>query len=141
MRSMGFSPPINGGATYADLFGIVLLISSIICSYTHGSTPADMRADGRLLLKENWKIQPSTQARSDGKEISTAGFRTDDWYPATVPSTVLAALVDAQVFLDPYYGLNLRSLPGATNPIGSEDFMLRADAAGESIPLAVVVSH
>jgi exo-1,4-beta-D-glucosaminidase len=105
--------------------GIVLLISSISCSYAHGATPADTHSDGRLLLRENWKIQPSTQARSDGEEISTAGFRTDDWYPATVPSTVLAALVDAQVVLDPYYGLNLRSLPGATNPIGSEDFMLR----------------
>jgi len=106
-------------------FGIVLLISWIICSNTHASTPADTRADGRLLLKENWRIQPSTQVRADGKEISTTGFRTDNCYSATVPSTMLAALVDAQVFLDPYHGLNLRSLPGATNPIGSEDFMFR----------------
>ncbi len=105
--------------------GIVLLVSCVSSSHAYAATPADTRADSRLLLKENWRIQPSSQVRGDGKEISTAGFRTDNWYFATVPSTVLAALVDAQVVLDPYYGLNLRSLPGATNPIGSEDFMLR----------------
>ena len=125
MRSMDFPRPSMGVLPMRTFCGIVLLMSSISCSYAHGATPAEAHSDGRLLLRENWKIQPSTQARSDGKEISTAGFRTDDWYPATVPSTVLAALVDAQVVLDPYYGLNLRSLPGATNPIGSEDFMLR----------------
>jgi len=105
--------------------GIVFLISCVGFSYTHAATPADAQAGSRLMLKENWKIQPSAQVQRDGKEISTVGFRTDNWYPATVPSTVLAALVENQVFLDPYYGLNLRSLPGATNPIGSEDFMLR----------------
>src|SRR5512135_2442233 len=105
--------------------GIVLWISCVICSYAHAATPADKRADGKLLLRENWRLQPSTQVRGDGKAISTPGYRTVDWYSATVPSTVLAALVEEQVFLDPYYGLNLRSLPGATNPIGREDFMVR----------------
>ena len=114
-----------GVLTMRTFCGIVFLISCVGLSNSQAATRAEARADGRLVLRENWKIQPSTQVREDGREISTAGFGTDNWYPAIVPSTVLAALVEDQVFSDPYYGLNLRSLPGATNPIGSEDFMLR----------------
>ncbi|HYK88280.1 MAG TPA: beta galactosidase jelly roll domain-containing protein [Acidobacteriota bacterium] len=107
------------------LYGILFLIACAGFSNTHADAHAETRGGYRFVLKDNWKIQPSTQVQKDGKEISTTGFRTDNWYPATVPSTVLAALVEEQVLLDPYYGLNLRSLPGASNPIGREDFMLK----------------
>ncbi len=103
-------------------FGAVILL---LCPCLSTAAAVDARASSRLPLRENWRIQPSTQVQAGGKEISTAGFKTDNWYSATVPSTVLAALVEDQVFLDPYYGMNLRSLPGASNPIGREDFMLR----------------
>jgi exo-1,4-beta-D-glucosaminidase len=58
---------------------------------------------------------------ADGAEISRAGFPTSGWYPATVPSTVISALVEDKVYPDPYTGLNLRSIPGTTYPI-FEDF-------------------
>jgi exo-1,4-beta-D-glucosaminidase len=125
MRSMGFSYTSMGVPPMRTFFGIGLLVSCAAFPTAHAAAPADTQAGYRLPLKENWKIQPSTQVQGDGKAISTVGFRTENWYPATVPSTVIAALVEDQVFPDPYYGLNLRSLPGATNPIGSEDFMLR----------------
>jgi exo-1,4-beta-D-glucosaminidase len=104
---------------------IVFFVSCIGFANADATALGNTRAGGRVMLKENWKVQSSTQVQGDGRAISTVGFRTDNWYSATVPSTVLAALVDAQIFLDPYYGMNLRSLPGATNPIGREDFMLK----------------
>ena len=40
------------------------------------------------------------------------------WHAATVPSTVVAALVADGTFPDPYFGENLRSIPGTTYPVG-----------------------
>ena len=73
------------------------------------------------LLREHWSIQSSADVRADGAAISTVGFGSRDWYPATLPSTVLSALVQDQVYPDPYAGMNLRSIPGTTYPI-FEDF-------------------
>ena len=38
---------------------------------------------------------------------------------ATVPSTIVAAQVAAGVIKDPFYGMNLRKLPGMDYPLGS----------------------
>ena len=74
-----------------------------------------------LLLRENWFIQSSAETHADGSAISRPGFATSNWYPATLPSTVLSALVKDQVYPDPYTGMNLRGIPGTTYPI-FEDF-------------------
>jgi exo-1,4-beta-D-glucosaminidase len=42
----------------------------------------------------------------------------DDWLSTSVPSTVLAAQVAGKVYPDPYFGMNLRNIPGASYPIG-----------------------
>ena len=69
--------------------------------------------DGKLLLKDNWAIKSSKEIDADGETISTAGFNTKEWYPTSVPSTVLAALIANNVYPDPYYGTNIKNLPGA----------------------------
>ncbi len=73
------------------------------------------------LLRDNWFIQSSAEVHADGAAISKPGFATANWYPATLPSTVLSALVKDQVYPDPYTGMNLRTIPGTTYPI-FEDF-------------------
>ena len=104
-------------------------------------------------LKDNWTIQSSAKVRADGATISRAGFEAKGWYPATVPSTVLAALVADKVYSDPYFGMNLRSIPGTKYKIGANfsnqempadspfrvawwyrtEFELPADAAGKTL--------
>jgi exo-1,4-beta-D-glucosaminidase len=69
-------------------------------------------SDEKFLLKDNWAIQSSKEIKSDAKTISTIGFKTDGWYPTSVPTTVLAALVANKVYPDPYYGTNINNLPG-----------------------------
>ena len=99
----------------AFLSRLSLLVAIPIASVAGASS------DYEVLLRQNWFIQSSADGRSDGPTISKTGFSTQGWYPATLPSTVLSALVEDKVYPDPYVGMNLRSIPGTTYPI-FEDF-------------------
>ncbi|HEV3510180.1 MAG TPA: glycosyl hydrolase family 2 [Candidatus Sulfotelmatobacter sp.] len=88
---------------------------------TTGAAAQEVSASASTVLRENWFIQPSSDVHAGGKAISSVGFSTRDWYPATLPSTVMSALVEDKVYPDPYTGMNLRSIPGTTYPI-FEDF-------------------
>lgn len=72
----------------------------------------------RIDLAKGWLIQSSAKVTQKGDEIATSKFQPHEWYPASVPSTVVAALVDNKVYPDPYFGMNLRSIPGTSYPIG-----------------------
>ena len=64
-------------------------------------------------IMEGWRLQSSAElAGASGAALSKAGFDDQAWYPVTLPATVLAALVENQVYADPYYGENLKSIPG-----------------------------
>jgi exo-1,4-beta-D-glucosaminidase len=74
-----------------------------------------------LKLAAGWSIQSSEKAGAAGEVLSRPGFATNGWHPATLPSTVVAALVADGTFPNPMPGMTLRSLPGANYPI-SENF-------------------
>jgi exo-1,4-beta-D-glucosaminidase len=82
------------------------------------ATLAAAAADKRPLQK-GWAIQSSAEVREPGEAVSSIGFSTRGWYPASVPSTVFGALVEERVYPDPYSGMNLRSAAGETYPIGA----------------------
>src|SRR5438128_9772386 len=69
------------------------------------------RADGGTFLRDGWKVQSSAKISADGGQISATGFSTDGWYPTSTPKTVFAVLVENGVYKDPYFGMNLRSIP------------------------------
>jgi exo-1,4-beta-D-glucosaminidase len=94
---------------------IILLVG------TAAASSQEVTRSATMVLREDWFIQPSADVHADGTAISSVGFSTRDWYPATLPSTVMSALVEDKVYPDPYTGMNLRSLPGTTYPI-FEDF-------------------
>jgi exo-1,4-beta-D-glucosaminidase len=71
-----------------------------------------------IKLQEGWTLQSSCKVAQQGEVISTTAFNPIGWYPATVPSTVLAAQVAAGQFKDPYFGENLRKIPGTDYPVG-----------------------
>jgi len=93
----------------------------IILIATAAASSKEVTDSATVVLRENWFIQPSADVRADGAGISTAGFPTNGWYPATLPSTVMSALVEDKVYPDPYTGMNLRAIPGTTYPV-FEDF-------------------
>src|SRR5947207_8061074 len=86
-------------------FWATLLITLLIPNFARGES-------ANLLLRRDWKIQSSCEAKAEGKEISTTGFSTIGWHRAEVPTTVVAALVADKTYADPDYGMNLKSLPG-----------------------------
>jgi exo-1,4-beta-D-glucosaminidase len=100
------------------------LLTLVIIVFLVGTPAASSQKvtdPGTTVLRDNWFIQPSADVHAHGEAISSVGFSTRDWYPATLPSTVLSALVEDKVYSDPYTGVNLRSIPGTTYPI-YEDF-------------------
>ncbi len=64
-----------------------------------------------IKLKKNWRIQSSVYVKADGKEISSIGFSSNDWYPAEVPATVLATLVRDSIYKDIFFSKNLDKIP------------------------------
>jgi len=94
---------MNSKALYLLTLSAGIIMGSEGCK---GPDPAVMN------LKDNWKIQSSALAQSSGSSISVNDFPAEKWYPASVPGTVLANLVDNKVYSDPYYGENLKSIPG-----------------------------
>lgn len=91
-----------------NLLSSVIFAAGIISSPTMGQT----NLQEKMVLRENWTIQSSSDVKENGKVISTPDWKPGKWYPATLPSTVLATLVQNKVYPDPYFGTNIQSLPG-----------------------------
>lgn len=73
----------------------------------------------QLELRTGWQIQTSERAGTDGARISSSRYSPTGWIAATVPSTVVGAQVQAGIFKDPFFGMNMRSLPGMSYPVGA----------------------
>src|SRR3989449_20632 len=73
----------------------------------------------KLALSEHWSLQSSCKVDQKGEVLSTPKFQPRGWYDVSVPTTVFAALVKHKVYPDPGSGMNLRSVPGVTYPIGA----------------------
>jgi exo-1,4-beta-D-glucosaminidase len=83
-----------------------------------------------LKLRDGWRIQTSSKVEKDGSVLSSPVFSDASWFPATVPTTVVAALVKLKKYPDPDFGMNLRKLPGVTYAIGENfsNFPMRQDS-------------
>lgn len=101
---------------------------------------ASNSSNDATLLKTGWRIQSSADVTEPGEKISIAGYDTSRWYSATVPSTVLGALVKAGVYRDPYFGRNLESI--ARDPFlvpwwYRKEFDLNAAARADNVALSL----
>jgi exo-1,4-beta-D-glucosaminidase len=94
----------------------LLCTVSSLCNAADRENPSSSQP---LPLREGWSLQSGCKIQAQGEAISIAGFETRGWYSVTVPSTVLAAQVAAGTFPDPYYGDNLRKIPGTSYPVGT----------------------
>ncbi|HYL61338.1 MAG TPA: glycosyl hydrolase family 2 [Candidatus Methylomirabilis sp.] len=103
-----FAPPIKR-TFFAAILAAALLPAA----------PA-ARADNGITLREGWSVQSSAKVSEGGETVSTPSFDASSWYKTSAPNTVFAVLVENGVYKNPYFGMNLRSLPGVSYPIGSE---------------------
>ena len=83
------------------------------------SLPMALHAGIVTHLRDGWRLQSACKLNAPGDAIAAPGFPTEGWISATVPTTVLAAQVAAGVYPDPYFGDNLREIPGTTYSIGA----------------------
>ena len=98
------------------------LLASFLTAQTKpaaSKTPVKTAADAKLALREGWVLQTSAKVEAKGEVISTVKFVPKGWHKATVPTTVVAALVKDKTLSDPYFGMNLRNFPGLDYPIGN----------------------
>ncbi len=72
----------------------------------------------KLFLRDHWAVQSSARVEARGEIISTSAFIPKGWHEATVPTTVVAALVKDKTLPDPFFAMNLRQFAGETYPIG-----------------------
>lgn len=98
------------------LFVLISTIAGFAVLYPYAIASNESHA---RLLREGWLIAPSRFVEERGESVSTREYQPRNWYPATVPTTVLAALVADKVYDDPFFGMNLRSIPGTAYPIGA----------------------
>jgi exo-1,4-beta-D-glucosaminidase len=108
--------------TFMTKSSSILLVLFVVVA-AGGRTANAQSESGRSpkqILRTGWSIQSSAQVAEKPEAISTAGFTVKGWHPASVPSTVLATLVEDKVYPDPYFGLNLKLIPGS---MLGEDFI------------------
>ena len=91
----------------------------VLLFFLVAAMPAQLLYAGTVTpLGEGWRLQSACLLKATGETISQTGFSPQGWTGATVPSTVLAAQVAAGLFPDPYFGDNLRKIPGTSYPVG-----------------------
>jgi exo-1,4-beta-D-glucosaminidase len=101
------------------LFLISFLSSRLLLAAAPASKPAGPVAHAdKLILLDHWTLQSSAKIEAKGEIISTAAFVPKGWHDATVPTTVVSALVKDKTLPDPFFATNLRQFSGVTYPIG-----------------------
>ena len=93
-------------------FLLVTLLLAQNTSQTHAS-------ETKMALRDGWSLQTSAKVEAKGEVISTPQFSPRGWHEVTVPTTVVAALVENKTLPDPLFGMNLRDYPGVNYPIGA----------------------
>ncbi len=77
------------------------------------------RANDEVTLHDGWAVQSSATVTAVPEQVSQVGFDANGWYRTSAPKTVFAVLVENGVYKNPYFGMNLRSVPGVEYKIGS----------------------
>jgi len=93
-----------------------LLFASAVCFAQQ--QPAHSSHQTAMVLRDGWTLQSLYKVDQPGEIVSTGKYQPQGWYTVTVPTTVVAALVKHKVYPDPYFGMNLRRLPGMNYPAG-----------------------
>jgi len=89
-----------------------IVMTSVVCLFSLTIAAQSVRQ----VKLSRFTLQSSAVVKDDGAAISTAAYQApDQWYPVTVPSTVLTGLVANKVYPDPYTGMNNMLIPDASD--------------------------
>jgi exo-1,4-beta-D-glucosaminidase len=102
-------------SSHAALFAALLTVAAAPLL----AAPAE-----RLPLSGDWQLRSAAGLTQDGRALSTAATGLEGWHAIRVPNTVVGALVENGSLPEPYFGMNLRSIPGTSYPIGERFTLL-----------------
>jgi exo-1,4-beta-D-glucosaminidase len=105
-------------------FHPISLKFTLLLAAASACPPAAWGQSNRIPLKTGWALQSAAQVAARGDALSRAGADVTGWHQVTVPNTVVGALVENGHYPDPYFGMNLRKIPGTTYPIGERFTLL-----------------
>ena len=64
-----------------------------------------------MILHDDWRMQSSVTDHAKGNDISVQNFSAANWYPITVPSTIIGGLLANHFYnFDPFYAKNFEKL-------------------------------
>lgn len=104
------------------IFAGVLFLALLFANASFAGDAQD--AGATVALHSGWALQSGCEMKAEGTQISKPGFSTTGWHSTAVPSTVVAALVADKTYPDPYFGTNLRTMPGGDHPAGKNFSLL-----------------
>ena len=124
---------------------IRILLTILPVALGAGAPIADARSAGRATstgpgadvqtteLSSGWAFVSANQVSPDGAAIAQPGFDVSDWYPVTLPATVMAGLVANGVYSGIFDDTNLQSVPDLTkqNWWYRGEFAVPASGAGQ----------
>ena len=90
------------GISFLSVFVSILTVAASTAAMAKTAPPEP------LVLGSGWQLQDAAKVPQAGEEVASAGFKSDGWYSATVPGTVLTTLVNNHVYPEPLYGENNR---------------------------------
>src|ERR1700722_8883376 len=89
------------------------LATALFSAFINPCAALAQNEDHFLPLDKNWRIQTAALAGMEQAAVSSAACDTANWCPASVPTTVLAALVNDGIYTNIFFGTNLAAIPSA----------------------------
>lgn len=95
------------------------------------TTQDERRSSEPTELTGGWALRSASSISDGGATISRPGYGTAGWSPISLPATVLAGLVDDNVYQNIFFGENLKSVPDLT----TQDWCYRGEfVAAPALP-------
>jgi exo-1,4-beta-D-glucosaminidase len=77
----------------------------------YGGVDARAQADNTITLDHDWRIRPAAGPLVESSSRTSTLSTMSGWYPASVPTTVLGALVDDGVYTNIFWETNFARIP------------------------------
>ena len=83
-----------------------LLITLLALVLNLGAASPAVALPASTELTQGWMLVSTNVATGSGATISQLGYNTTNWYPITLPSTIMAGLVANGVYTNLFMGTN-----------------------------------
>lgn len=129
--------PIQARSTVAAALVISLAAGAAPAAHVPYSDTRVAAEAGTATPIAHWQIQDTAKAQEAGAAISATGFATTEWFPVTGRATVMAGLLENDVFkFDVFHSDNLRAVqvPDASGNLFVTPWWYRADFSVAKAP-------